>query len=95
MRRLRNNCLCLGGMLIICTLDHTQIQATDGRLFLTSSNTTPICSMIELEHSVRAADDPTFYRTQQISRHNVKKIQDNRELIDEFRQLCSDDLTFL
>ena len=51
--------------------------------------------MIELEHSMRAADDSTFYRIQQISQYNMKKIQDNSELIDEFRQLYSDNLKFI
>ena len=61
MRRLRNNSLYLGGLLILCTLDHTQIQAIDGRPFLTSSNIIPMYIMIELEHSVRASDDPVFF----------------------------------
>ena len=61
LRRLRNNCLYLGGVLLISTLDHTQIQAIDSRPFLTSSNIIPMFTMIALEHSVRASQDPNFF----------------------------------
>ena len=81
--------------MILRTLDHTQIQAIDGRPFLTSSNIIPMYIMIEFEHSVRASDDPVFFWIQQISRYNQKRLQDYPEYVHEFRQLCSENLTFI
>ena len=95
LRRLRNNCIYLGGVLIISTLDHTQIQAIDGRPFLTSSNIIPMFNMIALQHSVRAADDPHFFRIQQICRYDYRILEQHPEYIHEFKQLCSEHLTFL
>ena len=61
LRRLRNNCMYLGVVAIISTLDHTQIQSFDGRPFLTSSNIIPTFKMIAIQHLVRVADDPSFF----------------------------------
>ena len=52
-------------------------------------------TMIVLEDSVRAAADLEFYQIQQISRQNVKELQDNDKLIEEFRQLYDGNLTFV
>lgn len=95
LRRLRNNCLYLGGVLLICTLDHKQIQSINGRPFLTSSNIIPMFTMVSLKHSVRAANDPAFFRIQQICRYDNKKLENNPALIEEFKQLCRDNLTFV
>ena len=95
LRRLRNNCLYLGGVLLICTLDHTQIQSIENRPFLTSSNIIPMFTMVSLEHSVRAANDPAFFRIQQICRYDYHKLETEPQLIEEFRQLCSDHLSFV
>lgn len=93
-RLLQNNCLYLGGVLIISTLDHTQIQPIDGRPFLTSSNIIPIFSMIALQHSVRAADDPSFFRIQQIYHYDCCTLEQNPVYVAEFKHLCSEHLTF-
>ena len=61
MRRLQNNCIYLGGLLLVCTLDHNQIQSINGRPFLTSSNLIPMFCMIALKHSVCASDNPAFF----------------------------------
>ena len=95
MRRLRDSNLYLGGILLIGTLDHTQIQSLHSRPFLTSSNLIPCFKMIALRNSVRAANDPIFYRIQEIARYDHNKLKNHPELIDEFISLCSDYLTFV
>ena len=95
MRRLRNNCMYLGGLLIISTLDHTQVQSITGRPFLTSSNITTMFTMVALKHSVRAADDSDFYRIQQICCYDHKVLSENPALIAEFKRLCSEKITFV
>lgn len=94
LRRLRDNSLYLGGVLVISTLDHTQIQSIDSRPFLTSSNLIPCFKMVALKLSVRAAADPFHFRIQQIARFNNKKLDNHPELIDEFLDLCSAHFTF-
>ena len=95
MRRLQNNCIYLGGLHLVSTLDHHQIQSINGRLFLISSNLIPMFRMIALQCSVRAADDEAFFRIQQICRYDYRELEKNSELITEFYNLCSENLTFL
>ena len=77
LRLIRDNSLYLGGVLIICTLDHTQIQAIDNRPFLTLSHIISCFSMVMLEHSVRANGDLPFQRIQQICHYNYTKLEDS------------------
>ena len=51
--------------------------------------------MIALQHSVRAADDPSFFRIQQICRYDYRTLEQNPEYVAEFKHLCSEHLTFL
>ena len=60
LRRVSNNNIVLGGLLIIGTIEHTQIQPIERRLFLTSSHVIPCFRMVELKHSVRANSDPSW-----------------------------------
>ena len=73
LQKLRSNSLYLGGILTICTLDHTQIQAIKNRPFLTSSHIISRFKMIVLEESVRAHGDISFQHIQQISGYHCKQ----------------------
>jgi hypothetical protein len=71
MRRLRSNNIFLGGLLIICTLDHTQIQPVQGRPFLTSTHIMiPCFKMVSFVNSIRASGDAAFQRIQELARFN-------------------------
>jgi predicted GIY-YIG superfamily endonuclease len=94
LRRIRDNSLYLGGVLLICTLDHLQIQAFTNRPFLTSTHIISCFTMIALNHSVRAGNDINFMRIQQILRYSYKTLEDEPHLIEEFIELCSNHLTF-
>ena len=95
LRRVRNNDTFLGGMMILCTMDHTQLQPINGRPFLTSVHVIPCFRMIELKTSVRASDDVAFQRIQEICRFSHRKLKESPNLVDEFLDLCSNHLTFV
>ena len=96
LRRIRGNSQYMGGLLIICTLDHTQIQSFGrNRPFLTSSHIIPCYKMVNLSHSVRAFGDLQYQRLQYICRLHHRKLAEEPELIEEFISLCSQCLTFV
>ena len=65
LRRVRNNNIFLGGLLIIGTIDHKQIQPIEGKLFLTSCHIIPYFRIVELKHSAKANGDPFWQRIQE------------------------------
>jgi hypothetical protein len=64
MRKVRNSNIFFGGVLILFSIDHLQIQPISGVPFLTSCHIVPYFKMVMLEHSVRAANDEPFKRIQ-------------------------------
>ena len=95
VRKIRNKNLFFGGILIMFTMDHTQIQPFDARPFLTSVHCLSCFRMVALETSVRASGDPDFERIQQIARYPYWKFENEPELIEAFVQLISDNCTFV
>ena len=95
LRRLRDSNIFLGGLLIICTMDHTQIQPINARPFLTSTHIIPCFKMVALETSVRASGDIDFQRIQTIARTRYKDLEDNPDLVEEFIRLVSNSFTFV
>ncbi len=65
-RKLRNSNVYFGGVLLVFTLDHTQILPYDARPFLTSTNLISCFRMVLLTRSVQAADDNALQRVQEI-----------------------------
>ena len=95
LRKIRNSNIFMGGVLIIFTMDHTQIQPIGGRPFVTSCHFIPCFKTVALKHSVRASNDPSFQRLQQIARYNYQSFIEKPSYIEEFAQLCSNSLTFV
>ena len=62
LRRGRNNGSPFGGVLIICTFDHQQLQPVRGKLFLISSHIISCFKFTKLAHFVRANGDLDFQR---------------------------------
>ena len=87
LRRIRSNNIFLGGILLLCTMDHTQLAPVVGRPFLVSSHIVSCFSMVGLKHSVCASLDTEFQRVQVIARMHPNEY--NRHLLDEFSHLCS------
>eukprot|EP00956_Cyclotella_meneghiniana_P010602 scaffold14751_cov43-Cyclotella_meneghiniana.AAC.1 len=68
LRQIRQNDMPFGGVLIIGSFDHMQINSIDGLPFLLSSHLLTDYTIVKLEHSVRAAGDRKLMRLQQITR---------------------------
>ena len=54
LRRIKKNNIFLEGLLIICTIDHTQIHPIKARPFLISTHVITFFQMVALETLVRA-----------------------------------------
>lgn len=93
--RIRDTNIFFGGVVIIGTIDHTQLQPVNGRPFLTSSHVITCFKMTMLKTSVRAVGDLNFQRIQQIARMHYSKYQIHPDLISEFKRLLGCTCTFV
>ena len=94
LRKVRGVCSMFGGVLLIGTLDHTQIQPWECVPFLTSTQIIPNFVMVGLRHSVRTNNEQA-QRMQTIARENYHVLSQNPDMIDEFIRLASDNFTFV
>lgn len=79
MRKLRQSQVPFGGVLVLGTMDHTQIQPIKALPFLTSTLVMTCFSCVKLKHSVRAAAEPLFCEFQQLTRMNpLQLLSDER-----------------
>ena len=60
LRRVRNSQVLLDGLLIVGTMDHTQLQLVNGRKLVLFYNIIKCFKMVILETSVRCAGDAPF-----------------------------------
>lgn len=95
LRKVRDSNIILGGVLLIGTIDHTQIQPINGSPFLTATHVVTCFRMVALNHSVRASQDVNFQRIQAIARKSYIELENNPQLVDEMISLCSEHLTFV
>ena len=95
---LRNLCesqIPFGGVLILGTMDNTQIQPINMLPFLTSTLVLTCFQAVQLQHSVRAHGDIDFQRLQVITRMNPSILNNDLDLKDEFFDLAQRILTFV
>ena len=85
----------MGGVVIIATQDPEQLRPVSGLPSLLSPCMMTCFRFIQLTKSVRASGDPALQRIQDISRMLVSEYEENPSLISEFRQLLSDNCTFV
>ena len=96
LKRIKGSETFLGGLLLFYTLDHLQTQPIRERPILTSPQIIPCFQMVNLQTSVRAADDANFQRIQTIARMSLSTLQDETEnFVDEFINLVSNNCTFV
>ena len=62
---IQNNSTYMGGLILIITLDHTEIQPLEGRHFLTLSHIITWFKMVALDFSVQV-HEAAFYRIHEI-----------------------------
>ena len=84
-----------GGVLILFTMDHTQLQPIKQLPVLTSSMMITCFQMFCLEHSVRAHNDIEYQRLQHITRMNPYVLIQSEALKTEFFELAGRILTYV
>ena len=62
LRAIRNDNIPFGGVLLLLTMDHTQLAPVQGKPFLVLSHFLSCYKMVRLEYSVRANSDLIFQR---------------------------------
>jgi hypothetical protein len=95
LRRIRSSTLFFGGVLIITTLDPKQLQPVTGPPVLPSPHVISSFDFRRLAHSVQASGDPILQRIQDIAHMMVTSYVTHPEVLQEFRQLVSDNCTFV
>ena len=88
LRKLRKSQMPFGGVLVIGTLDHTQLQPINAIPFLMSSLVLTSFTMVQLKESVRAAEDALFCEFQQLVRMNPLKLRSDSGLKSRFYELA-------
>ena len=94
LRNIRGSSTFMGGIRLIGTLDHLQIQPINGRPFLTASVVIPCFKMIALKHSVRAVGSE-YVKLQYLERKDYVEFDNNPDLLVRFREICSKIFTFV
>ena len=95
LRQTRGSSIPFGGVLILCTIDHTQQAPIRRKPFLVSSLIIRCFKMVKLVHSVRANQDLNFHRIQQIAGMHPSEYIRQPELLIEFELLSSNIFTFV
>ena len=80
----------MGGLLLICTLNHKKLQPVSGRPFLISAHIISCFRFIILKQSVRTSGDPTFQRIQNIIRMHPKEYETDLYLLPELGNLIEE-----
>ena len=72
----------VGGVIIIITMDHTQLQPVEGSTFLLSRHVITCFKMLNLKTYVHAAVDEEFPCLKQIIRMYYRRYIENTQLLD-------------
>ena len=95
LRRLCRNSIPFGGVLIMCTIDHTQLVPVKGKQFLVSYHILSCFKIGILQHYICSFNDPEFQRFQQIACIHHDMYSTNPELLRDFRLLSVIVFTFV
>ena len=95
LRTVRKCSIIYGGVLIIGTMDHCQLQPINSTPFLLSSHILTTYTFVQLNESVRASSQPEFQRFQTIIRMNPYQLSGDENLRQEFFRLGNDLFTFV
>ena len=93
LRRIRENNIFFGGLLVLASLDHRQLPPVRGRPFLMSPHILTCFQFAVLKHSVRASNDENLQRIIDIARMPCNEYTDN--ILIEFRHLARNNFTFV
>jgi hypothetical protein len=91
LRKIRNNNIFFGGLLIIASMDHRQLPPVTGKPFMMSSHVLSCFKFSVLDHSVRASQDSYLEIIVNIARMHPDLYTD--EIIADFEWLLSNKFT--
>ena len=95
LQYIQGNKIFMGGLLLICTLDHKQLQPVEGYPFLVSSHIISCFRFIVLQHSVRASGDISFQRLQNIAQMHPTKYEQDPSILIDFQNILRHKCTFV
>ena len=85
----------MGGLLLICTLDHKQLQPVSGRPFLLSAHIISCYRFVILKEPVWDSNDKSFQRIQNLVRMNPNEYERNPDLLPELSILLRNNCTYV
>ena len=86
LRQVRSNNIPFGGVIFLCTMDHTQLAPIKGKHLIVSSHILSCFKIFRLEHSVRA---------KMKARIHPSKCIKNPHILNEFKKLASETFAFV
>ena len=95
LQRVRNTDIFMGGVIIISTMDHTQLQPINGIPFLISTQFITCFKILKLQSSVRADGDVDFQQLQAIIRMHYSEYIEHPELLEDLRVLIRNVPTYV
>ena len=95
MRAIKNNHIPFGGVLLLLTMDHTQLAPVQAKPILVSSHILSCFKMVRLEYSVRFNSNLNFQRVQEIARMLPSQYENDPSLLTEFKSQASQTFTFV
>ena len=95
LRKLRKSQMPFGGVLLLGTMDHAQLQPINASPFLCSTLILTTFTMVELKVSVRAANDALFCEFQQLTRMNPLLLRNDSEKKSRFYHLARTIFTYV
>ena len=95
LQRVLNTDIFMVGVIIISTMDHTQLQPINGRSFLLSTHVISCFKMAKLQSPVRVAGDVDFQKLQAIIRMHYSHYIEHPELLDNLRVILRNVPTYV
>lgn len=95
LRRLRGSDLFLGGVVLLCTLDHLQLRPIKGIPLLLSPHIMSCFRMFQLKQLVRSSQDQHLQRIIDICRMSKTQYEEDPSVIGELRNLLSTHCTWV
>lgn len=92
---IRNGNVFIGGIFLLFTVDHSYIQAINGKQLLTLCHVLSYFIIVSIKQSIRTSSNAVFQCIQQVARFNYKRFVNEPDLIDEVITSCKTSLLLL
>ena len=95
LRIIRERTIYLGGVLLICTMNHKRLCPINEIPVLISSQIPTAFTFVTLKNFIRASNDIDFQRIQAIARMHHSKYEEDSDILVEFGDLLKRTCTFV